>query len=112
MPTVDTLAQPDNLVDNSNVSSVPLLTKDNFSEWHDCIEAFKLVKDLDGIVDGIEPVPSTPTLLTAYHKRCKFLVGFLLPKMGPQLQQLLVNDSNKKDPIALWRHDHCSLCFH
>ncbi|KAG0141452.1 hypothetical protein CROQUDRAFT_98720 [Cronartium quercuum f. sp. fusiforme G11] len=84
-------------------SSVPTLKDDNYSEWHSAMEAFLLIRDLDGIVDGTDIAPSNLVQLAIYNKRCKFLAGFIRLKLSRRIEELLVNDSDRKDPIALWK---------
>lgn len=101
--TMSTNPSPEVSVLTDSHSSVPVLTEDNYSSWHQKIESYLMMKNLDGIVDGTESVPTNPTQLAAYEIRSKFLAGLLRSKLSDRITELLVNESNRKNPIELWK---------
>lgn len=88
--------------DSGSVSSIPILGDDNYSTWLMSIEAYFTMKDLDGILDGSEIIPSDPSLLPNYLKRCKQIAGMLILKLSDRNRELLVNNDKKKNPALLW----------
>lgn len=88
--------------ETGSVSSIPTLGEDNYSSWLMSIEAYLTMKELDGILDGSEGTPTDPLLLTNYLKRCKQIAGMLILKLSDRNRELLVNNTNKKNPALLW----------
>lgn len=91
--------------DTSSVPSIPNLNDDNWGTWHSAMDSYFMIKDLDGILDETETAPpSSDTLATrAFLKRQKHVAGIIGLKLSDSIRELLVNDNNRRDPVALWR---------
>lgn len=93
---------------NENVenagSGIKHLEQDNFHQWKGSMLSYFLEHNLDAIVDGTEPKPSStqPTELANWLLREKKAAGFIARKLDPRNRDLIVNDLNRKDPKALW----------
>ncbi|KAG0150671.1 hypothetical protein CROQUDRAFT_37845 [Cronartium quercuum f. sp. fusiforme G11] len=80
-------------VTKSTGSSIKPLEQDNFHQWKGSMLSYFLEHNLDGIIDGSETKPKAtkPVELANWLLHEKKATG-----------DLIVNDSNQKDPMALW----------
>lgn len=84
--------------------SIPILELHNHHQWSGSIMSYFLEHNLNGIVDGSEPCPETtsPTERANWILRQKKAAGFISQKMDSRNRDLLINDTNRKDPQAIW----------
>ncbi|KAG0140363.1 hypothetical protein CROQUDRAFT_53359, partial [Cronartium quercuum f. sp. fusiforme G11] len=80
-------------VTESTGSSIKPLEQDNFHQWKGSMLSYFLEHNLDGIIDGSETKPEATKPKAA---------GFIARKLDSRNRDLIVNDSNRKDPMALW----------
>ena len=106
-PTHSTPPPPIEMSENPNSetgSSIPVLELHNHHQWSGAMMSYFLEHNLDGIVDGTEPCPdiSLPTERSNWILSQKKAAGFISRKMDSRNRDLLINDSNRKDPEAIW----------
>ncbi|KAG0142568.1 hypothetical protein CROQUDRAFT_662360 [Cronartium quercuum f. sp. fusiforme G11] len=91
-------------VTKSTGSSIKPLEQDNFHQWKGSMLSYFLEHNLDGIIDGSETKPEAtkPVELANWLLREKKAAGFIARKLDSHNRDLIVNDSNRKDPMALW----------
>lgn len=91
--------------DSSTVPSIHNLSDNDWSTWYSAMESYFLIKDLDGILDESEaPPPKSDRLGSGmFLKRKKHVAGIIGLKLSDPIRELLVTDTNRRDPVLLWR---------
>lgn len=99
------MSSEQNSHDSSSVPSIPNLSDDNWGTWYSAMESYFLIKDLDGILDETELAPPESDSIGTrlFLKRKKHVSGIIGLKLSDPIRELLVTDSNRRDPVALWR---------
>lgn len=83
-------------------SAIKVLESHNYHHWNDLMYSYFLEHNLDGIVDGTEPKPTTSPEEQQWFLRQKKAAGFIARKLDASNRDRFIKPETRRDPQALW----------
>lgn len=83
-------------------NSIKILESQNYHQWNNLMLSYFLEHNLNGIINGTELQPSTPTEAQNWILHQKKAAGFIARKLDSSNRDLFITEHTRRDPRALW----------
>lgn len=83
-------------------STIKVLESHDYHVWGDLMYSYFLQHNLDGIIDGTEPIPTTSPEDQQWLLRQKKAARFIARKLDSSNRDRIIKPETRRDPQALW----------